>query len=60
MYSLELLVMGGKTVPNMQSVIQKKCNKFEKLLHLVGFTIEIINDIPVRNNGKGRGYGQSY
>ena len=35
MYSLELLVMDGKTVRNMQHY--SKINKFETLVHLVGF-----------------------
>jgi len=34
-------MMDGKTVRNMQSVTQ---NKFETLMHLVGFTIEIYYD----------------
>jgi hypothetical protein len=42
MYSLELLMMDGKTVRSMQSVIPK-INKFEKQLLLVGFTIGIEN-----------------
>jgi hypothetical protein len=40
MYSLDLLMMAGMTVQNMYSVIPKY-NKYEKLVHLVGFTIEI-------------------
>ena len=43
MYSLELLMMDGKTVRNMQSVIPKQ-NKFETLVHLFVFTIEIYYD----------------
>ena len=40
MYSLELLIMDGMTVQNMQSVIPK-LNKLDTLVHLVGFTIEL-------------------
>jgi len=40
MYSLELLMMEGKTVQNMESDIQYT----RKIVHLVGFTIEI--EIP--------------
>ena len=36
-------MMDGKTVRNMWSVIPKK-NKFDTLVHLVGFTIEIYYD----------------
>jgi len=43
MYSPEILMMDGKIVRNMYSVIPKS-NKFEKLAHLVGFTIEIYYD----------------
>jgi len=39
MYSRELLMMDGKTVRNMYSVIPKQ-NKFDTLVHLVGFTTE--------------------
>jgi hypothetical protein len=42
MYSHDFLMMDGKTVWNMWSVIPKE-NKFEKLVHLVGFIIEIIH-----------------
>ena len=38
MYSLELMMMDGKTVRNMYSVTP--INKFETLMHLVGFAIE--------------------
>ena len=41
MYSLELLMMDGKTVRNMYSVIPKQ-NKFDTLVDLVGFTVEIV------------------
>jgi len=41
MYSLELLMMDRNTVRNMWSVIPKY-NKFDTMVHLVGFTIEII------------------
>jgi hypothetical protein len=41
MYSLELLMMDEKTFQNMRSVIPKY-NKFEKLVHLVGFTTEMV------------------
>jgi len=40
MYSLELLMMDGKTVRNMWSVIPKS-NKFDTLVHLVGFTVDM-------------------
>jgi hypothetical protein len=40
MYSLELLMMDGKTVQNMWSVIPKS-NKFDTLVHLVGFTVDM-------------------
>jgi len=43
MYSLELLMMDGKTVRNMLS-ISIKLNKFDTLMHLVGFTVEIYYD----------------
>jgi len=43
MYSLEPLMMDGKTVRNMYNVIPKQ-NKLETLIHLVGFTIEIYED----------------
>jgi len=36
-------MIDGKTVRNMQSVIPKQ-NKFKKLVHLGGFTIEIYYD----------------
>ena len=42
-YRLELLMMDGKTVRNMYSVIPKY-KKFEKLVHLVGFIIEVYYD----------------
>ena len=41
MCSFELLLMDGKTVRNTQSVIPK-LNKFDTLVHLVGFTIEMV------------------
>jgi len=41
MYSLEPLMMEGKTVQNTYSVIPKY-NKFKNLIHLVGFTIEML------------------
>ena len=44
MYSLELLMMDGQTVRNTQSVIPKY-NKFDTLVHLVGFIIEIITEV---------------
>jgi hypothetical protein len=37
MCSIELLMMGGKTVRNTQSVCKNK--QFEKQVHLVGFNI---------------------
>jgi hypothetical protein len=40
MYSLDLLMMGGKTVRNMLSVTLNKINLIT-LVHLVGFTIEM-------------------
>jgi len=40
MYSLQLLMMDRKTFWNTENVITKY-NKFDTLLHLVGFTIEI-------------------
>jgi len=39
MYSLELLMMDGKTVQHVEC--HSKINKFDTLVHLVGFTIEI-------------------
>jgi len=42
MYNFELLKMDGKTVRNMYSVTPK--NKFDSLVHLVCFTIEIYHD----------------
>jgi len=42
MYSRELLMTDWKTVWNMQSY--SKINKFEMLVYLVGFTIEIYYD----------------
>ena len=41
MYILEILMMDRKTIRNMWIVIPKY-NKFDKLAHLVGFTIEIV------------------
>jgi len=41
--SYRLLMMDGKTVRNMQSATTKQ-NKFEKLVHILGFTIEIYHD----------------
>jgi len=38
-YSARLLMMGTKTVRNMLEFYSK--NKFEKLVHLVGFIIRI-------------------
>jgi hypothetical protein len=40
MHALEILVMDGKTSETCR-VLSQKWNKFQKLLHLVGFTIEI-------------------
>jgi len=42
MYSLELLLMDENTVRNIQC--HSKLNKFEALVHLVGFTTEIHYD----------------
>jgi len=43
MYSLELLMVEGKTIRNVY-MCHSKINKFETLVHLVGFTIEVYND----------------
>jgi hypothetical protein len=43
MYSLELLMMDGKTVRNMLSFIKKR-NKIGTLVHLIGFTVEIYHE----------------
>jgi len=43
MYSLRLLMMDGKAVRNMYIALQKKTN-LKKLVHIVGFTIEIYQD----------------
>jgi hypothetical protein len=39
MYNSELLMMDGKTVRNKECYA--RINKFEKLVHLVGFTVAI-------------------
>jgi hypothetical protein len=51
MYSLELLMMDGKTLRNMQCY--SEINKCETLVHLVGFTIEIDNTILYRSGSSG-------
>ena len=43
MYSLELMMVDGKTVRNMYSVIPK-LNTFHTPVHLVGLTVEIYYD----------------
>ena len=43
MYSLELLMMDGKTVRNMLSFIKKR-NKIDTLVHPVGFTTETYHE----------------
>jgi len=50
MYSLELLMMDGKTVQKMWRVVQKKY-KFKKVVHLVGITIEIYR--VIQNDCRG-------
>jgi len=40
-------MMEGKTVRNMSSVVPK-LNKFDTLVHLVGFTIEIITESHIQ------------
>ena len=43
-YSEKLLMMDKGTVPNMWCFVPK--NKFEKLMHLVGFIMRIYHDAP--------------
>ena len=44
MYSLEILMMDGMTFETCRMLLQNKINKFEILVHLVGFTTEIYYD----------------
>jgi len=51
-YSEKLLMMDRGTVRNMYSFIPK--NKFEKLVHLVGFIIRIYHDARSAERQTGR------
>ena len=44
-------MMDGKTVRNMYSVTPKY-NKFKTLVHLVGFTIEMLDSMYYKSVGK--------